>query len=400
MVRTVGTVARGIRLPIIKAGDDLVKMVIRAIILSAKTEGYLLRDQDVIGVTESAVARAQGNYVSIDEVAVDVSRKIKGTEELGILFPILSRNRFSQILKSIARSAKKIYLQLAYPADEVGNHLMCLEKMYELGLNPYLDVLSEARYRELFGQAVKHPFTGIDYVQMYRELVAGEGAEIEVFLANDPRFILQKTKNVLVADVHNRQRHKRVLKQFDPQIVLGLDDLCTTPLKNGSGYNPEYGLLGSNRATKTKIKLFPREGEKFVQAVQEGLQRETGKQIEVLIYGDGAFKDPVGGIWELADPVVAPAYTKGLRGLPNEIKLKYLADNQLQDLNEEACQKAIKEYIREKKVDLVGEAVSQGTTPRQLTDLLGSLCDLISGSGDKGTPVVLIQGYFDNYATE
>ncbi|HHY06889.1 MAG TPA: F420-0--gamma-glutamyl ligase [Clostridia bacterium] len=399
MVRTVGTVARGIRLPIIKAGDDLVKMVIQAVKFSSETEDYPICDQDVLGITESAVARAQGNYVTLDDVAQDVYEKIKGKPEFGIVFPILSRNRFSPILKSIARSAKKIYLQLGYPADEVGNHLMSVEKMYKLGLNPYTDILSEAKYRKLFGEEVKHPFTGIDYVQMYCDLVKGEGAEIEIVLANDPKVILQYTKNVLVADVHNRFRNKQILQQAGAQIVLGLDDICTSAL-NGSGYNREYGLLGSNKATESKIKLFPRDGEKFVQAVQAGLKEVTGKQVEVLIYGDGAFKDPVGGIWELADPVVAPAYTKGLRGLPNEIKLKYLADNQLQNLSGEACQTAMKEYIRQKRANLVGAAASQGTTPRQLTDLLGSLCDLVSGSGDKGTPVVLIQGYFDNYATE
>ncbi|MDD2211504.1 MAG: coenzyme F420-0:L-glutamate ligase [Clostridia bacterium] len=399
MVRTVGAVARGIRLPIIKPGDDLVEMVVQAIKVSAETEGYLIRDHDVVGITESAVARAQGNYVTLADVAEDVRRKFKGKQEFGIVLPILSRNRFSPILKGIARSAKKIYLQLGYPADEVGNHLMAEEKMFELGLNPYVDILSEAKYRELFGAEVKHPFTGIDYVQMYHDLVTGEGAELEIVLANDPRVILQYTQDVLVADVHNRFRNKKILQQAGAQIVLGLDDICTSAFR-GSGYNSQYGLLGSNKATETKIKLFPRDGEKFVLAVQAGLQEITGKQAEVLIYGDGAFKDPVGGIWELADPVVAPAYTTGLRGLPNEIKLKYLADNQLQDLSGETCQTAMKEYIRQKKANLVGAAASQGTTPRQLTDLLGSLCDLVSGSGDKGTPVVLIQGYFDNYATE
>lgn len=399
MVRTVGTVARGIRLPIIKAGDDLVDIVVQAIKVSSETEGYSIQDHDVIGITESAVARAQGNYVTLADVAEDVQRKFDGKREFGVLFPILSRNRFSPILRGIARSAKKIYLQLGYPADEVGNHLMSAEKMYEIGLNPYTDILSEAKYRELFGEEVQHPFTGIDYVRMYRDLVEEEGAELEIVLANDPQVILQYTSDVLVAHVHSRFRTKQILQKAGAQIVLGLDDICTSPLK-GRGYNSEYGLLGSNKATETKIKLFPREGEKFVLAVQTGLREITGKQVEVLIYGDGAFKDPVGGIWELADPVVAPAYTTGLRGLPNEIKLKYLADNQLQDLSGEACQAAMKEYIRQKKSNLVGAATSQGTTPRQLTDLLGSLCDLVSGSGDKGTPVVLIQGYFDNYATE
>jgi len=399
MVRTVGTVARGIRLPIIKSGDDLVELVVQAIKFSSETEGYPLHDHDVVGITESAVARAQGNYVTLDDVAQDIHKKFNGSEEFGIVFPILSRNRFSIILKGIARVAKKIYLQLGYPADEVGNHLMPIEKMDEIGLNPYTDILTEAKYRELFGDEVKHLFTGMDYVQMYRELVEAEGAELEIVFANNPRVILQYTSKVLVADVHTRRRTKKILQNAGAEIVLGLDDICTEA-SNGNGYNSQYGLLGSNKATETKIKLFPRDCAEFVIAVQKGLQEISGKQMEVLIYGDGAFKDPVGGIWELADPVVAPAFTPGLQGLPNEIKLKYLADNQLQDLSGEACQNAMKEYIRQKSGNLVGVPVSQGTTPRQLTDLLGSLCDLVSGSGDKGTPVVLIQGYFDNYAME
>jgi len=399
MVRTVGTVAWGIRLPIIKSGDDLVNIVVQAVKTSVEAEGYQLRDHDVVGITESAVARAQGNYVTLDNIASDVRQKFNGNDEFGIVFPILSRNRFSIILKGIARAAKKLYLQLGYPADEVGNHLMALEKMDELGLNPYTDILTEEKYRELFGQEVRHPFTGMDYVQMYRELVEAEGPELEIIFANDPRVILEYTPNVLVADVHSRFRTKGILQTAGAQIVLGLDDICTTAI-NGSGYNDKYGLLGSNKATEKRLKLFPRNGGEFVTAVQKGLHEISGKQVEVLIYGDGAFKDPVGGIWELADPVVAPAFTAGLQGLPNEIKLKYLADNQLQDLSGEACQNAMKEYIRQKKANLVGTPVSQGTTPRQLTDLLGSLCDLVSGSGDKGTPVVLIQGYFDNYATE
>lgn len=399
MVRTVGTVARGIRLPIIKSGDDLVNLVVQAIKFSAETEGYQLRDHDVVGITESAVARAQGNYVSLDDIAQDVQKKFNGCEEFGIIFPILSRNRFSIVLKGIARAAKKIYLQLGYPADEVGNHLMSVEKMDKLGLNPYTDILTEVKYRELFGDEVKHPFTGMDYVQMYREIVEAEGAKLEIVLANDPRVMLQYTPNILAADVHSRIRTKKILQKAGARTVLGLDDICTEAI-NGSGYNKEYGLLGSNKATETKIKLFPRDGAEFVIAVQKGLYEVSEKQIEVMIYGDGAFKDPVGGIWELADPAVSPAFTPGLQGLPNEIKLKYLADNQLQDLSGEACQNAMKEYIRQKSANLVGIPVSQGTTPRQLTDLLGSLCDLMSGSGDKGTPVVLIQGYFDNYATE
>lgn len=399
MVRTVGTVVRGIRLPIIKAGDDLVNMVVQSVIFSAETEKYVLRDRDVIAVTESAVARAQGNYVTMDDIALDVKQKFKGKEEFGIVFPILSRNRFATVLKGIARATRKLYLQLSFPADEVGNHLMNPEKMDELELNPYQEVLTEKKYRELFGAEAKHPFTGIDYVQMYREIVEKEGAEIEIILGNDPRAILQYTKDVLVADIHSRFRTKKLLQKAGANLVWGLDDLCTASIK-GSGYNQQYGLLGSNKATETEVKLFPRDGEKFVTAVQEKLRELTGKRIEVMIYGDGAFKDPVGKIWELADPVVAPAYTAGLSGLPNEIKLKYFADNQLKDLSGEASQEAMKNYIREKEVRLIGMLESQGTTPRQLTDLLGSLSDLASGSGDKGTPVVLIQGYFDNYATE
>ena len=399
MVRTVGTVVRGIRLPIIKAGDDLVNMVVQSVIFSAETEKYVLRDRDVIAVTESAVARAQGNYVTMDDIALDVKQKFKGKEEFGIVFPILSRNRFATVLKGIARATRKLYLQLSFPADEVGNHLMNPEKMDELELNPYQEVLTEKKYRELFGAEAKHPFTGIDYVQMYREIVEKEGAEIEIILGNDPRAILPYTKDVLVADIHSRFRTKKLLQKAGANLVWGLDDLCTASIK-GSGYNQQYGLLGSNKATETEVKLFPRDGEKFVTAVQEKLRELTGKRIEVMIYGDGAFKDPVGKIWELADPVVAPAYTAGLSGLPNEIKLKYFADNQLKDLSGEASQEAMKNYIREKEVRLIGMLESQGTTPRQLTDLLGSLSDLASGSGDKGTPVVLIQGYFDNYATE
>jgi F420-0:gamma-glutamyl ligase len=399
MVRTVGTVVRGIRLPIIKPGDDLINLVIQAVKFSLETEGYQLNDKDVIGVTESAVARAQGNYVTLDDVAQDIQRKFGGKNELGIVFPILSRNRFSIILKGIARSVKKIYLQLSFPADEVGNQLMDPEKMNELRLNPYTEVITEERYRKLFGEVVKHPFTGIDYVQMYRDLVEEEGATLEIVLANDPKAILKYTGDVLVANVHNRSRTKKALQKAGALTVLGLDDICTASI-NGSGYNSQYGLLGSNKATDTKIKLFPREGDEFVTAVQTGLKELTGKHVEVMIYGDGAFKDPVGKIWELADPVVSPAYTSGLHGLPSEIKLKYFADNQLKDLSGEASQAAMKDLIRQKEPNLVATSASLGTTPRQLTDLLGSLCDLASGSGDKGTPVVLIQGYFDNYATD
>ncbi len=399
MVRTIGTVVRGIRLPIIKAGDDLVNMVVQNVLYSAEAEKYNLKDKDVVAITESAVARAQGNYVSLDDIAIDIKEKFAGRGEFGIVFPILSRNRFSIILKGIARAAKKIYLQLSIPSDEVGNHLMDPEKLDELDFNPYQEVIDEKTYRKIFGQEVRHPFTGIDYVQMYRDIVEKEGAELEIIFANDPRAILKYTKEVLAADIHSRFRTKKLLKKAGAQTVWGLDDICTAS-RNGSGFNSQYGLLGSNKASETLVKLFPREGEKFVSAVQEQIVQQTGKQVEVMIYGDGAFKDPVGKIWELADPVVSPAHTAGLSGLPNEIKLKYFADNQLKGLTDEESQQAIKRYIREKEVNLTGSLDSLGTTPRRLTDLLGSLCDLVSGSGDKGTPVVLIQGYFDNYATE
>lgn len=399
MVRTVGTVVRGIRLPIIKAGDDLVHMVVQNVLYSAEVEKYNLKDRDVVAITESAVARAQGNYVSLDDIAFDIKEKFSGQEEFGVVFPILSRNRFSIILKGIARAAKKLYLQLSIPSDEVGNHLMDPEKLDELDFNPYQEVIDEKTYRRIFGQEVRHPFTGIDYVQMYRDIVEKEGAELEIIFSNDPRAILKYTKYVLAADIHSRFRTKKLLQKAGAEIVKGLDDICTAS-RNGSGFNSQYGLLGSNKASETLVKLFPRDGEKFVAAVQEQIVRQTGKQVEVMIYGDGAFKDPVGKIWELADPVVSPAHTAGLSGLPNEIKLKYFADNQLKGLTDEECQQAIKRYIREKEVDLTGSLDSLGTTPRRLTDLLGSLCDLVTGSGDKGTPVVLIQGYFDNYATE
>jgi F420-0:gamma-glutamyl ligase len=399
MVRTVGTVVRGIRLPIIKAGDDLVQMVVRNILHSAEKEKYTLKDKDIIAVTESAVARAQGNYVSLDDIAVDIKEKFAGKKEFGIVFPILSRNRFSIVLKGIARATRKLYLQLSIPCDEVGNHLMDPEILDDLEINLYQEVLDEKTYRKLFGEEVRHPFTGIDYVRMYREIAEKEGAELEIIFANDPRAILKYTKDVLVADIHTRFRTKKLLKKAGAELLWGLDDICTSS-RHGSGYNRQYGLLGSNKASETLVKLFPRDGEKFVVAVQDELIKRTGKQIEVMIYGDGAFKDPVGKIWELADPVVSPAHTAGLSGLPNEIKLKYFADNELKDMSDEESQQAIKKYIREKEVNLVRSRDSVGTTPRRLTDLLGSLCDLVSGSGDKGTPVVLIQGYFDNYATE
>ena len=394
MTRTVGTTVRGIRTPIIKTGDNLVEMVVNSLKKSWENEGYQLKDRDIVGITESLVARAQGNYVTIDDIAQDIKSKFPG--EVGVVFPILSRNRFSRILKGIAKGADKVYLLLSYPSDEVGNHLMDINKMDDLGINPHTDVLTEADYRRLFGD-VKHEFTGVDYIQLYKDL--SENNNIEIILANDPRVILNYTKNVLVADVHTRERTKRLLKKAGAQIVLGLEDICTEPI-NDSGYNPVYGLLGSNTATEDTLKLFPRDGQKYVEAIQARLKELTGKNIEVMIYGDGAFKDPQGKIWELADPVVSPAYTKGLEGLPNEIKLKYIADNEFRDLDGEEISEAMKKCISEKDENLVGDLASQGTTPRKLTDLLGSLCDLTSGSGDKGTPIVLIQGYFDNYATE
>ncbi len=398
MSRTTGTTVRGIRIPIVKQGDDLVNMVVESVLTAAEAEGFTLKDRDVVGVTESVLARAQGNYITLDGIAQEIKHKFGG-ENLGIVFPILSRNRFSIILKGLARGAQKVIMLLSYPCDEVGNHLMDIDKMDQLGLNSSADVLTEKEYRRMFGDDVKHPFTGIDYIQMYREIVQSEGADLEVLLGNDPRIILQYTKKVLAADVHNRARTKRILRQAGAEVIFGLDDICTVPV-NGDGYNEQYGLLGSNKSTEEQIKLFPREGAVFVQTVQDKFKTATGKTVEVMIYGDGAFKDPVGKIWELADPVVSPAFTNGLWGLPNELKLKYFADNQLKDLSGESCQEEMKKYIRSKKQNLIGSMDSQGTTPRQLTDLLGSLCDLTSGSGDKGTPVVLIQGYFDNYACE
>lgn len=395
MTRTIGTNAKGLRAPIIKEGDDLVKIVVDTVINSAKEDNYSLRDRDVIGITESLVARAQGNYVTVDEISEDINSKFKG--EIGIVFPILSRNRFSTILKGIARSGKKIHLLLSYPSDEVGNQLMDMDKMDELGIDPYNDVLTEDKYRELFGEEVKHKFTGIDYIKAYKEIVGEEN--ICIYLGNDPRYILNHTKEVLVADIHTRKRTKNLLLKAGAEIVYGLDDICTTPIK-GNGYNPTYGLLGSNKSTDEKLKLFPRDCQPIVDEIQKSLLELTGKKIEVMVYGDGAFKDPVCKIWELADPIVSPAYTSGLSGTPNEIKLKYLADNDLANLKGEDAASAIREKIKTKSNHLVGSMETQGTTPRQLTDLLGSLCDLVSGSGDKGTPIVLIQGYFDDYATE
>ena len=393
-IRKVGTVSRGIRCPIIRKGDDLAKIVADSVLEAAECEGFALRDRDVISVTESIVARSQGNYATIDDIAEDVRTKLGG-ETVGVIFPILSRNRFSICLKGIAKGAKKIVLMLSYPSDEVGNHLATWDLIDEAGINPYSDVLSLERYREVFG-VQKLEFTGVDYVQYYSDLIRECGAEVEIIFANNAKAILDYTDVVLTCDIHTRARSKRLLKDGGAKIVLGLDDILTAPV-NGSGYNEKYGLLGSNKSTETSIKLFPRDCQPFVLDVQDRIMKATGKHVEVMIYGDGAFKDPKGKIWELADPVVSPAFTDGLVGTPNELKLKYLADNDFKNLSGEALKKAISDSIKAKDGSLVGKMAAQGTTPRQLTDLIGSLCDLTSGSGDKGTPVVLVQGYFDNY---
>ena len=397
MSRMVGTVSRGIRTPIIRSGDDIVQIVTDSVLEAAKEDGYSLRDRDVIAMTEAIVARAQGNYASVDNIADDVRAKLGG-ETVGVLFPILSRNRFAICLRGIAKGAKKIVLVLSYPSDEVGNHLISLDALDEKGIDPYKDVLDLKRYRELFGYE-KHRFTGVDYVAYYEELIREAGAEPEIIFANDPRAVLSYTKNVLCCDIHSRARTKRLLKAAGAEIVLGLDDILTAPV-NGSGYNENYGLLGTNKATEEQVKLFPRDCQHVVDDIQKLILERTGKHVEVMVYGDGAFKDPVGKIWELADPVVSPAYTAGLEGTPNELKLKYLADNDFAELSGDALKEAIKGKIQEKDGNLVGQMASEGTTPRRLTDLIGSLCDLTSGSGDKGTPVVHIQGYFDNYTTE
>lgn len=395
MSRCVGTVSRGIRMPIIREGDNLVKIVADGLIAASEDAGFAFNDRDVAAVTEAVVARAQGNYATVDDIAKDISSKY-GEEPIGVIFPILSRNRFAICLRGISRGAKKIVLQMSYPSDEVGNHLIPDDVMEESGVNPWTDVLSFKEYREKFGVNL-HPFTGMDYVDYYKELIEEEGAQVEIIFANDPRAILNYTKNALCCDIHTRSVTGKKLKEAGANIVYGLDDIMTKPV-DGSGYNPEYGLLGSNKSTEDKVKLFPRDCQKFVDELAAELRARTGKHIEAMIYGDGAFKDPVGKIWELADPVVSPAHTAGLNGTPNEVKLKYLADNQFADLHGEELREGIKRYIREKNEDLVGSMESQGTTPRRITDLLGSLCDLTSGSGDKGTPVVLVQGYFDNYA--
>ena len=393
MERKVGTVSRGIRCPIIREGDDLAEIVVTSVLEAAESEGFAMRDRDVVAITESVVARAQGNYASVDAIAKDVRAKLGG-ETIGVIFPILSRNRFAICLRGIARGAKKVVLMLSYPSDEVGNELVSLDKLDEAKINPYSDVLTLEKYRQLFGENL-HPFTLVDYVDYYSGLIQEEGAEVEVVFANDPRVILNYTKNVLTCDIHTRARTKRLLIGAGAEKVCGMDDILTAPV-DGSGCNEKYGLLGSNKSTEDKVKLFPRECNDLVKNIQEQFLEKTGKHVEVMVYGDGAFKDPVGKIWELADPVVSPAYTSGLEGTPNELKLKYLADNDFADLTGDALKSAIEQRIREKG-DLAGSMASQGTTPRRLTDLIGSLCDLTSGSGDKGTPVIHIQGYFDNY---
>lgn len=394
MERKVGTVSRGIRCPIIREGDDLAKIVVDSVLEAAESEGFSLRDRDVISVTESVVARAQGNYASTEDIAADVRSKLGGGT-IGVIFPILSRNRFAICLKGIAKGAKKIVLMLSYPSDEVGNELVTWDQLDNAGVNPYSDVLTLEKYRTLFGEN-KHPFTGIDYVAYYSDLIREAGAEVEVIFANNPRAVLQYTKNVLTCDIHTRARTKRILKAAGANVVCGMDDILNAPV-NGSGCNERFGLLGSNKSTEDKIKLFPRDCTDLVYEIQKSVLNRTGKHVEVMVYGDGAFKDPVGKIWELADPCVSVANTAGLEGTPNEIKLKYLADNDFKDLSGEALKDAISERIREKEDNLVGNMASQGTTPRRLTDLIGSLCDLTSGSGDKGTPIILIQGYFDNF---
>ena len=394
MSKTVGTISRGIRTPIIRGGDNLVEIIADSVLAAAKEEKFEIGDRDIVAATEAIVARAQNNYATIDDIAVDVKNKFTN-DTIGVIFPILSRNRFAICLRGIAKGVKKVVLMLSYPSDEVGNHLVSLDMIDEKGVNPYTDVLTLEKYRELFGEN-KHQFTGVDYVEYYGQIIKESGADVEIVFSNNPRTILNYTKDVLVCDIHTRARTKRILKENGANVVLGLDDILTSPI-NGSGCNEQYGLLGANKATEDKIKLFPRNCEEFVIKLQEEMFKRTGKKVEVMIYGDGAFKDPVGKIWELADPVVSPAYTKGLEGTPNEVKLKYLADNNFANLQGEELKIAIGEYIKNKNENLVGSMESQGTTPRRLTDLIGSLCDLTSGSGDKGTPVVFIQGYFKNY---
>ena len=397
MERKVGTISRGIRCPIIREGDDLVTMTVTSVLEAAESEGFELRDRDVIALTESIVARAQGNYASVQDIADDVKAKLGG-ETVGVIFPILSRNRFAINLKGIAMGCKKVVLMLSYPSDEVGNALLTYDQLDEAGINPYSDVLTLEKYRELFGENV-HEFTGVDYVDYYATIIKEAGAEVEVIFANNPRAILNYTDCIINCDIHTRVRTKRILRENGAKVVCGLDDILTTSV-NGSGFNAKYGLLGSNKSTEDKIKLFPQECKDLVLAIQAQILEKTGKHVEVMVYGDGAFKDPQGKIWELADPVVSPAFTDGLVGTPNELKLKYLADNDFANLSGAELKEAISNSIKTKQDNLVGNMASQGTTPRQLTDLIGSLCDLTSGSGDKGTPVILIQGYFDNYTND
>ena len=394
MARNVGTISRGIRCPIIREGDDLVKITVDSVLEAGQTDNFEMRDRDVVALTESIVARAQGNYCTIQNVADDVKRKINN-DTVGVIFPILSRNRFSIILKGIALGVKKVIIMLSYPSDEVGNALISLDQVEEAGVNPYSDILDEATYRKHFGYRV-HEFTGVDYVAYYRELVENCGAECEIIFANSAKAILNYTKHVIACDIHTRFRTKRILKANGAEVVIGLDELMNESI-DGSGFNKDYGLLGSNKSTEDTLKLFPRDAQPLVENIQKEFLNRTGKHVEVMVYGDGAFKDPQGKIWELADPVVSPFHTEGLKGTPNELKLKYLADNDFKDLSGQALKDAISKSIKAKKDNLVGNMASQGTTPRQLTDLIGSLCDLTSGSGDKGTPIILIQGYFDNY---
>ena len=397
MAKYYGTVSRGIKLPIIKQGDDLANIVVGNVLAAANEAPFELHDRDVIAITESVVARCQGNYASVDDIATDIKNKFP-TGEMGVIFPILSRNRFAILLKGFARGCKKIFLMLSYPSDEVGNALLTYDELDEKGVNPYSDVLSLTKYRELFGHKV-HEFTGVDYIDYYVDLIKSEGCDVEVIFANQPKAILEYTNNVLACDIHTRNRTKRILKEKGAERVFGLDDILNKPI-NGSGYNEKYGLLGSNKSTEEIVKLFPNKGQELVLEIQSLIKEKTGKNVEVMIYGDGAFKDPQGKIWELADPVVSPFFTEGLRGTPNELKLKFLADNEFKDLKGDELKAAIKAKIKEKEGSLVGKMAGEGTTPRQLTDLIGSLCDLTSGSGDKGTPVVLVQGYFTNYSQE
>ncbi len=396
-MRNVGTVSRGIRCPIIRENDNLAKIVVDSVLEAGRTDGFVLRDRDVIAITESVVARAQGNYATIDDIAADVKEKF-GNKTVGLIFPITSRNRFSVCLKGIARGLKKIVLMLSYPSDEVGNALFDYDLLDEKGVNPYSDVLSLKKYRELFGYE-KHEFTGVDYVEYYQSLIEGEGCECEIIFANNAKAILEYTKDVIYADIHTRFRTRRTLEKNGAETIYGIDEILNKPVNN-SGYNSRYGLLGSNKADENRIKLFPEHGQELVEDIQVKLFEKTGKHVEVMVYGDGAFKDPRGKIWELADPIVSPFFTGGLVGTPNEVKIKYLADSTFADLEGDALKKAITSSIKEKDSNLKGKMISEGTTPRQLTDLIGSLCDLTSGSGDKGTPIVLVQGYFDNMTND